>query len=288
MREEDYPKLYRQADIVSLKNQRNYLFSIKLYLKFLVIGSALSLYGIKSKTFALIAALFFLASIGVNIWLLLGKENKIWYNARSVAESVKTLTWKFMMKAEPFNCDEKVAIEKFLAILKEIISQNEELLSEFFKEPTGLTQISHKMKEIRDRNVEDRFKFYKENRLVNQLNWYSEKAKENTTNKNKWFIIMIILQSLAVIFVICRIAWPVFKYWPPEVLAVASGGILSWIHVRKFRDLSSAYSLAASEINLINERPIDIDTEQDLSNFVSDTENAFSREHTQWIARKEH
>jgi len=144
------------------------------------------------------------------------------------------------------------------------------------------------MKEIRNMSVKERFDFYLKHRVEDQLKWYSKKAKENSKSRTKWFILMIGLQTFAVIFVLCRIAWPEFKYWPPEVLAVASGGILTWIHVKKFQDLSSAYSLAAYEISIIKAGATNINTEEDLSNFVLDTENAFSREHTQWIARKDH
>ena len=28
---------------------------------------------------------------------------KLWYNGRAVAESVKTMTWKWMMQAEPYH-----------------------------------------------------------------------------------------------------------------------------------------------------------------------------------------
>ena len=190
------------------------------------------------------------------------------------------------MRAEPFNS--AGAERRFLEILNNIINQNKNLLLELSKVLTQHHQITEKMKEIRNMSVKERFDFYLKHRVEDQLKWYSKKAKENSKSRTKWFILMIGLQTFAVIFVLCRIAWPEFKYWPPEVLAVASGGILTWIHVKKFQDLSSAYSLAAYEISIIKAGATNINTEEDLSNFVLDTENAFSREHTQWIARKDH
>ncbi len=286
MNKEDYPTLFRDADEVSLRAQKNYYLSITCYLILLVTASIMSLYGINSKTFAIIAAFLFLATIATNIFILTKRNNEIWYNARAVVESVRTITWKFIMRAEPF--DSAGAERRFLEILNNIINQNKNLLLELSKVLTQHHQITEKMKEIRNMSVKERFDFYLKHRVEDQLKWYSKKAKENSKSRTNWFILMIGLQTFAVIFVLCRIAWPEFKYWPPEVLAVASGGILTWIHVKKFQDLSSAYSLAAYEISIIKAGATNINTEEDLSNFVLDTENAFSREHTQWIARKDH
>ncbi len=289
MNKEDYPTLFRDADEVSLRAQKNYYLSIACYLILLITASIMSLYGINSKTFAIIAAFLFLATISTNIFILSKKNNEVWYNARAVAESVRTIAWKFMMRAEPFESDDSEEAErKFLDILNDIINQNKNLLLELSTVLTQHNQITEKMKQIRNMSIKDRFNFYLKDRIEDQLNWYSSKAKENSKSRTKWFILMIALQTFAVIFVLCRIAWPELKYWPPEVLAVASGGILTWIHVKKFQDLSSAYSLAAYEISIIKTGTMNINTEKDLSNFVLDTENAFSREHTQWIARKDH
>src|SRR5690606_15189811 len=38
------------------------------------------------------------------------KPDRIWYNARAVAESVKTLTWRYMMRAEPFQATEETPL----------------------------------------------------------------------------------------------------------------------------------------------------------------------------------
>ena len=62
---------------------------------------------------------------------------------------------------------------------------------------------------------------------------------------------------------------------------------LGWIQAKRFSELSASYALAAFEISLIKLQSGSIKTDEDLSRFVGDTENAFSREHTQWVARKD-
>jgi len=73
---------------------------------------------------------------------------------------------------------------------------------------------------------------------------------------------------------------------PVEVVATAAGAVLTWLQAKKHNELNSSYSLAAHEIVLIKGEALSVQSEKDLSEFVLDSENAFSREHTQWTARK--
>ncbi len=82
-----------------------------------------------------------------------------------------------------------------------------------------------------------------------------------------------------------RIKDPSFSF-PVESVAVAAGAVLTWLQAKKHNELNSSYALAAHEIVLIKGESLDVETEQNLSAFVLDSENAFSREHTQWTARK--
>ncbi len=57
------------------------------------------------------------------------KPEDIWYNGRAVAESVKTRTWRWVMKAEPYDkaeSNEQIKRE-FLKDLKAILDQNRSL-----------------------------------------------------------------------------------------------------------------------------------------------------------------
>jgi len=91
---------------------------------------------------------------------------------------------------------------------------------------------------------------------------------------------------MAIALVLARIAYPNIPYLSPEILSVMIAGILTWIQLKKYRELSASYSFTAHEIGIIESKFDNIKTARDLSTFVQDTENAFSREHTQWIARK--
>ena len=56
---------------------------------------------------------------------------------------------------------------------------------------------------------------------------------------------------------------------------------------KNYNELSNAYSLAVSDISLIKKDPLEGQVSEDeVSEYVINSENAFSREHTQWLARK--
>ena len=63
---------------------------------------------------------------------------------------------------------------------------------------------------------------------------------------------------------------------------------LSLRHIEEMmQELAASYALAAHEIGLIRQQSLLPSTDDEFSLFVGDAENAFSREHTQWIARKD-
>ena len=82
-------------------------------------------------------------------------------------------------------------------------------------------------------------------------------------------------------------AAPQFEYWPTDLLGSCAAALLAWIQAKRFGELSTSYNLAAHEIALIRERAADIREEREFSIFVGDAENAFSREHTHWAARRD-
>ena len=93
------------------------------------------------------------------------------------------------------------------------------------------------------------------------------------------------VHSTAVFMLLYRIKEPGASL-PIEVIATAASAVLTWLQAKKHNELNSSYSLAAHEIVLIKSESTSITTDNQLSDFVVNSEAAFSREHTQWIAIK--
>ena len=99
---------------------------------------------------------------------------------------------------------------------------------------------------------------------------------------------MCVAQALAILCLLIRITEPTWNYLPTSVFIVIAGSALTWMQTKRYQELSTAYSLAAHEICLLRQDIDGISNESQFSTFVNDSETAFSREHTQWQARKEH
>ncbi|ENP8375417.1 DUF4231 domain-containing protein [Vibrio alginolyticus] len=264
--EEDFPALYNSADSASLKAQSAYFNALRCYLILLIIAALVS-FSYPADVYAAIAsALLFLITLGILIWLKVQKPEDTWYNGRAVAESVKTRTWRWMMKAEPYESD----------------GPNQQVQTEFLND---LKAISDVMIDVRSLPWEKRLEVYVSERIDNQSLWYSNKSQLNKHLAKKWFVFSIVLHSLAILLLLYRIKEP-STFLPIEVVATAASAVLTWVQAKKHNELNSSYALAAHEIVLIKGESVSVTEESRLSEFIINSEYAFSREHTQWVARK--
>lgn len=283
----DFPGLYQAADAESLGAQSSYFSTLGWFLSLLILGATANLFSDISPFPNLIAAFMLLCSLLLAGLLAWKRFDRTWYSARAVAESVKTRTWRYMMRCEPYTTDEKQCDEIFLADLQEILTENSEVTKELCDESASHDAISSAMMNIRSLSVNERLSFYLSNRVSEQGSWYHRKARINKAAGNRWFFIVVGLNALAVFCALLRIRFSGWRYLPTEVLAIGAVSAVSWLQAKRFSDLSTSYALTTHEISIIRARGPSVHSESELSQYVSDTENAFSREHTQWAARRD-
>ncbi len=288
----DFPGLYKIADTSSLRGQRNYLLLFRFELLTLALAAVVGLFQLDNKEYgailAILSATLFCIGVVVTIIIKMIKFEDKWYIGRAVAESIKTLSWRYITKGEPFKdtfTDEETD-RKFCSILDELRKQNTSYLDFTLPVNNKDKQISDKMKFIRNTELEDRKRLYIDFRVKDQLEWYERKAKFNKDKANIFFILIIFFQLVAGIYSLLLIKSPdLFNIVP--MFSTLSAIVLSWLQVKQFQELSQAYSVTAQDIRMILEQEKYVNDEEKFSGFVADTENAFSREHTLWLARKD-
>lgn len=284
---EDLPGLYQSANQASLSAQNVYYSSLRWYLFLLVLAAFVSYSSPTDVVGALVSASLFLITLGILIFIRVKRPDDVWYNGRAVAESVKTIAWRWMMRAEPYENDENIEIvsRTFLNDLKTILDQNRSLSHALQAGIAVNDPISEKMREVRKLPVADRLLVYVNERVTDQANWYWTKSRFNKRRAQQWFWVSVVLHSAATLMLLYRIKDPSLAL-PVEVLATAAGAVLTWLQAKKHNELNSAYALAAHEIVIIKGESTSVHDEGQLSEFVTSSESAFSREHTQWVARK--
>lgn len=286
MTEQDFPALYRSADQLSLNSQKHFFRILFVHLSVLVIAAVLSTINISEKWIPIFQLLSLITALGCSVYLWTVRPDRYWYAGRAVAESVKTITWRYISRAEPFDTEDKTAKNNFKQSLKMIFDQNHDICSKL-TDYADKEQFTDLMEKTRQLPLENRKENYCKNRIKNQRNWYAKKASFNKKMGNIFFWWLIIINFVGVVLAVLKIADINPIYLPVDVVITLAASLLSWIQAKRFTELSASYALTAHEIGFINEKLVEITTEADFSKFVGDAENAFSREHTQWAARRD-
>ncbi|MCK5509045.1 MAG: DUF4231 domain-containing protein [Desulfobacterales bacterium] len=289
MEHEQYPALYKAADCASIDAQSTYLRVIKIHIFLLIIGAGMTINPLPTKEYSLFNAFVFLCALGVSILIATKKYEKSWYSTRAVAESVKTATWRYMMKADPFYEAKSIKDVNsiFRGVLDEILKTNNQIGELLGGEVSSSEQITKNMENNRTSDLNVRKAIYLESRIDEQRNWYALKSAENKRKGSYFLYLLVFLQVLAIICVLLRIAYPEWRVWPTDVFVVGAGGVVTWIQLKRFQEIATAYGLTAHEIGIIRGKLEESDSDIEFSEFVRDAENAFSREHTQWAAKHE-
>lgn len=286
MKEQEFPALYRSADDLSLESQRRFFGALLGHLISLVTATTLSVVSTSHWSVAALQLIALLSALSCSIFLSAKRPDRYWYAGRAVAESIKTVTWRFVSRADPFDGDETAAKSEFRRKLKAIVDQNRDVaqsLTKYLDAP----QITPAMMQMRAASLEERKANYAEERIKEQLTWYAKKASFNRQASSKFFSALITVNGLAVACAILRIRYVEARFWPTDVFVAAAASLLGWMQAKRFSELAASYALAAHEISLIREQSLLPTTDEAFSEFVGDAENAFSREHTQWVARKD-
>ena len=93
----DYPAIYKEADNISNKTQRRYLVILKVFLCMLVISSIFFTYWGDVFVIKIANAIISLAIVVLSFVFHFYNLQGVWYNARAVAESIKTISWRYAM-----------------------------------------------------------------------------------------------------------------------------------------------------------------------------------------------
>lgn len=286
MQSSHYPSIYCSADELSLLSQKRFFLALTAHLVLLIFAAILSLVNISGSLIAILQLVTLLLVLFCSIYLFSLRPDRLWYAGRAVAESIKTITWRYISRAEPFQGDDINARTHFSKSLKAVVDQN----GEIFRAVTArldAPQITQVMETMRSQPLEKRWNIYMQDRVGEQLEWYAKKASFNKGMSKKFFKALIFINSIAVLCAIFRIVFSEQPFWPTDIFVATSASLLGWMQAKRYSELSASYALAAHEINFIKEQSDMPNNDQDFSLFVGDAENAFSREHTQWAARRD-
>ena len=285
------PSLYQSADRASLSAQRRYISLHLWHLICLILGSvgvALVTIFPNVVTWTYITLAIVLV-IGVLLTLVsrVRRDDDVWFDCRAIAESTKTATWRFMMKAEPFK-DDSTSEQSFLENLRQIRRARPSSPKDLAQSLDASTQtLSDFMNDMRRKSVDERRNLYLESRIRDQKTWYSNKASFNSKKENRWFWTIIVLQMFAIAFAIIQAYLSVLPLNVVPLLMTCAASGVAWSQMKRYSELAQSYSLAAQELGDQEVIASNIAKEADLLTLVGQVEETISREHTMWCARRD-
>jgi hypothetical protein len=230
-----------------------------------------------------LAFLAFACALGAELFLATTRPLTTWYEGRAAAESAKTLAWRYMVRAEPFEVDVADLDKRFLAQTYSLL-QDLQSISLGAGDPDA-QQISDKMRQVRALGFDEHREIYLADRIADQQRWYSEKARWNDRQAHGWVLVSIVLEIAGLIGGAMKaFGWINFDIL--GFLAAAAGGVMAWIEAKQHRNLATAYGIASQELASIATELTTLNSEEPWAAFVGQAEEAISREHTLWRASR--
>jgi hypothetical protein len=231
---------------------------------------------------ALISAGAFGIALIMRLFLTSTHPERAWYDGRALAESMKTLSWRYCVGGEPFGLSAGNADELFSKRTAEVMG----LFPDLGLRTASITpQITSSMRTMRSESLDDRRGAYEAGRIVDQQRWYSGKADWNRRRARAWAGVVLAAECLGLGFALLR-AGGVVEIDGLGVIAAIAAGAAAWLQVKQHDALSRAYAVAAQELANVRSQIGGQADETTWARFVDEAEEAVSREHTPWRASR--
>jgi len=304
LKSSDYPSLYIASDKAAINAEKKYFRIVLLKISTLLAISGLSAFSwseITDLRLGVAAIVVILLVLGLIVdSIVLGKRyDRIWFDCRSIAETVKAQMWFYVTRTSSSDKDQDVSDSEFRRSLLDIlkIERNvpQEISDNISDDSMGVTQITDYMRKMRASTLVERIHRYSVDRIQAQLAWYSAKSRWNRSREFWWYVASIALQVGAALLATALIFTGPIQIEIPElhsvtlnpigILTTLVAGSLAWSQSRRFGELAKSYSLVSTSLSIQADRVKGIDNEQELQQLVLDVERTISREHEIWLLR---
>lgn len=295
------PRLFWAADAASRMGQDRTVWLSLWELALLV--AAASAGAADGEPWAWAAAVAYLGAVIIAALIARQNPQRLWYDGRAVAESVKTLSWKYAVRADSYQPpprrlpDAELLYDLQLNGLLGEFKNNPAVLPEItadlrnWRAPSRHPEITGPMAELRSQPLPVRREVYLRERVRVQQDWYRTKATQNRIASG-WATRMAIVLPLAGLTLAVLRALGFFSYDALGSVSAFAASVAAWAQLRQYRPQAAAYTLAASELAQVEAQlaqldPESEDSEETWARLARDSEDAISREHTTWQARRE-
>ena len=288
IKETDFPSLFTSADNASVKARKTDIRWVQIQLGSLLIAAFASTFTLTEKPLSIWLTVFISVVLLLSIiatWASkIQDSKKNWQHCRTVAESVKRISWLYMMRARQFyNINEDDADKVFLTAIDDLIKQHQDVMDEMCIFQNSAVTISDAMRTIRSLDAQSRNDVYIANRLKDQGLWYFKKAKSNKMIGNRGQTMIMVAQALGIAGAIYIASNPESRFNPEGLCVNVALIIISWTEYQRYQQLSKLYSVTANKLQLMINQARNISDDAKLSEFVMESESEMEKEQFYWV-----
>ncbi len=271
MEDYQYPYYYQISNQAAIRNQRYFWICLAGQLCSACISVVLEYYQVSS----LISGFFLIISLSFFLVAVFFKFSQKWKKCRFCAETIKSMSWQWMMKTKSFQEDDNGDLLKKQMKIK----FNE--VKVFCSNGDGIYDVAIKsdMACVRNKSLKDKERDYRENRVLDQVNWYNEKIKYNKTAKVVCIVIIVILYTIfGLTLFLCESSM--------SFLVVVATSVITWFESKKYAFIENSYSsILLDNSELFNSR-FEFNDEEEFKKAVISCEKSFLSEHQNWAAKE--
>jgi hypothetical protein len=286
----EFPPVFHEADRFSLDGQHRTIRTISWRLVLTVVATVFlafaPLWPLETghrelELGAIAAAVLFLVAFVLELRELKAHPERDWYDGRALAESVKTLAWRYAVAGAPYPSALPAASAAFADDVHGLGTDLHGMHAMLHdgRRPTPW------MERLRGADLATRREAYLRLRVRDQEQWYAAKSAYNRRRGHQWNALLLGAEALGVAFALIK-GLGIFPLDLACVMAAVIAGGAAWLAVKQHESLAAAYALASRELADIGNRLAGIDDEWVWANEVAGAEEAISREHTMWRAAR--
>ncbi len=310
--ERDMPPLFHDADRRSIRAQRRYTDWLMWELIFLGGGVFVGAFsGVTTRigpvplllppftifsfhistlnAFEVTEAVMLAVALILRVLRLSFRPDRLWYEARAVAESVKSIAWRYAVGGEPFQI--AATPDALNAVIGDRFKYIQADLTKY-KAPDSVRQrhqITPGMDAVRALPLEARKRVYRQQRVDDQQAWYTRKSAFNRSRALWAHGILIAIEFLAVFAAFLPLILTALHIFPlnlQSLMANIAGGGAAWMQAKRYEDLEVSYKVTSSELRKVDSDIAQQEDEISWARFVENVEGSMSREHQLWRATR--
>ena len=228
---------------------------------------------------AVFALLLFVLALFLRVYLATERPERAWYDGRALAESVKTIAWRYAVGGRPFSIElpPGEVERRYVDVVQGLL----ESLRGMYLGSHGA--ISDGMRAARQGSLDERRNLYLAGRIDDQAGWYEMRAESHQRRYRLWALATLVFEFAGIAGGVVIIATDV-DFDVLGIFAAAAAAVIAWVETNQYGNLAHSYSNAAQELGAIRTLAPHAVSEDAWADFVATAEEAISREHVTWAA----